>query len=416
MKIKSSALTDVGRKRDHNEDSYVENHSLGLFAVADGMGGHNAGEVASAMAVDILSAEVHRHEKLLASFKHGPTLKLKRQILNMLEAAVLKICKTIYDTAQAEKGKQGMGTTLSSILIMEKSGFIAHVGDSRIYLIRDGDVHQVTQDHTLLQDQVKKGLLNEEAAKNFPYKNVVTRAVGVLESIEVDVQHIEMAAGDTFLICSDGLYDGGLSLEEISGMFDTNTLEEVTRRLIELANERGGKDNITTVALEIPELALTEGEIEVNRKLELLRKINLFESLSYSELVKVLNIVQIDRKSQGDIIIREGDAGDKLYIIVNGSVDVMKDEVYLTSLQRGGHFGEMALIDNDLRSATVRAREDCDLLLIERNDFYPLLKAEPHLSVKILLSFVGVLSSRLRETTRVFSEWKKRVTDITALS
>ncbi len=411
MKYGSSSLSDVGSKRTHNEDSFVDNPQMGMFAVADGMGGHQAGEVASQIAMDVFSTEIHQRKKLLDAYRHGPTTSLKRQILKMLEEIVLKACKTIWDTAQSDPAKKGMGTTFSAIVFAGRSGFLAHVGDSRIYLVRDGRVHHLTEDHSLLQDHLKKGLLRDEEVEKFPYKNVVTRAVGIMESAQVDTLHMEVTPGDHFLICSDGLYEY-IGDEEIPGMFTDRSLGEITKHLIDLANQRGGKDNITAVLIGIPDLPLSEGELEVNRKLDALRKITLFENLSYSELVKVLNIVQIVRKKRGDILIREGEPGDSMYIIANGAVDILKDDVYLTTLESGGHFGEMSLIDNDRRSATVRAAKDCDLLMIDRNDFYHLLHSEAHLSIKVLLNFLGELSGRLRETTRAFSEWKRKINDI----
>ncbi len=413
MKLRSYGLSDVGRKRTHNEDSLLDNQKLGLFAVADGMGGHNAGEVASRLAVDTLATQISEHTKLLETFAHGPTPRIKRQILDMLDHCVQKACQHIYETAQSDAGKQGMGTTLSVLLVVGRSAFVAHVGDSRVYLIRKNEVHPLTEDHTLVQEQVRKGLLTPEEAVDFPYKNVITRGVGLLQRVQVDTLHMETSPGDRFLLCSDGLYEY-LSNEEIQSMFDQQSLEDITRRLIELANGRGGKDNLTALAVELPDLPFEGDEIEVNRKLDALRQIHLFEQLSYSELVKVLNIARIEKKQKGSIIIREGDMGDCMYIIVHGSVDILKDSVYLTTLKRGRHFGEMSLVDNDVRSATVRASSDCDLLTIERSDFYTMLREEPHLSVKILVSFVNILSMRLRDTTRAFSESRRRIAEINA--
>ena len=411
MKINFSALSDVGQKRKHNEDSYLANPRLGLFIIADGMGGHNAGEVASQMAVDIFSAEVHKHEKLLESYKHGPTGGLKRQILDMMEEAVNTACTNIFQTAEREQARKGMGTTLSALLLAGQSGFIAHAGDSRVYLIRDGKTHHLTEDHTLVQEQIKRGLLSQEEAVNFPYRNVVTRGVGLLSRIPVDTMHFEVVAGDRFLLCSDGLYDY-FSDEEMAAMFEQPNLESLIRRLVELANERGGKDNLTGITVEVPELELTPGQIEVNRKVEALRKISLFERLNYPELVKALNIAQLVRYAEGDTIIREGEEGECMYILLSGRVEVLANDLVFKVLEKGGHFGEMSLIDKDVRSATVRAAENCDLLVIHRTDFFHLLNQEPHLAIKILLSFVNSLSGRLRETTAAFLDSRRRIGDI----
>jgi serine/threonine protein phosphatase PrpC len=412
MKLQSCGVSDVGRVRDHNEDSYLENHRLGLFVVADGMGGHNAGEVASQLAVDVISAEIHAHQKLATTYAYGPTPHLKRQMLNMLEEAVQKACRRIYEASVADEEKRGMGTTLSALNLVGRSAFLAHVGDSRIYLIRDKQIHLLTHDHTLINEQLRKGLITEEEVPNLAqYRNVITRGVGLLKSVEVDTLHVELAPGDRFFMCSDGLHDP-IKDEEILDMFTQHSLEELTHRLIALANERGGRDNITALAVAIPDLPMAEDDIEVNKKLETLRQIPFFERLSYSELVKALNLAQLQQRRKGDIIIRQGDVGDKLFIIIRGTVDILRDDVYLTSLERGGHFGEMSLIDNDVRSATVRASSDCDLLTIERHDFYHLLQEEPQLSVKILMAFVGVLSGRLRDTTRAFSDWRRHMNEL----
>jgi len=409
MKITSHGQTDVGRKRGHNEDSFLINESLGLYIVADGMGGHNAGEVASRMAVDIVSAEVNKRDKLIETYRHGPSKALRRQVQSLLSQSFNKACKTIYDAAKADEGTQGMGTTMDALLIFGRSAFIAHVGDSRVYLVRAGQLHQITEDHSLINEQLKTGLITEEEAKEMnQYKNVITRGVGVLPNVEVDTLHLEIAPDDKFLLCSDGLHEY-VKNEEIPAMFEQQSLNDVTRHLIQLANDRGGKDNITAVTVAVPDWPLGEDQIEVDSKLQALKQIPLFTRLSYQELVKALNIAQLKTVQKGDMLIREGDPGDSFYIIVNGMVDVLKEGIFMTSLEKGGHFGEMALVNNSPRSATVRAAKDSHLLVIERTDFYQLLHEDPHLSVKILLSFVGVLSDRLTETTRTVSEWRRKI-------
>ncbi|RJO63222.1 MAG: Stp1/IreP family PP2C-type Ser/Thr phosphatase [Myxococcales bacterium] len=411
MKALSAATSDVGRVRAHNEDSFLENASLGLYAVADGMGGHKAGEVASRMALDVFSSELAHFRMLIETCAHGPTPSLRRQIMERMDQAMQKASAAVFSVGQSDPERKGMGTTLSALLLVGRSAFIAHVGDTRVYLLRDNQVHKLTEDHTLVAEQRKKGLLTAEEAARFPYKNVVTRGVGLFESVPVDTLHLEIAPADKFLLCSDGLHEC-LSEEEIPAMFDAASLEDVTRRLVELANLHGGRDNITALAVEVPDLPMSEGEIAVHQKLETLRQIALFRKLSYSELIKTLNAAQILHHQKGDMIIREGERGDRLYIILSGAVDILKDNVYLTTLERGGHFGEMALIENSVRSATVRAAKPCDLLAVEQSEFYRLLGEEPHLAVKILLNFVGVLSERLRETTRAFSESRRRITEI----
>ena len=199
------AATDVGRVRDHNEDNFLVDKALNLFVVADGMGGHAAGEVASAVAVQTLRDVVSRNKDLIDAYREGSQIASSRDITSLLEHAVQKACAEIYTKAQDDPEKRGMGTTLSALLVINNRGFIAHVGDSRIYLLRGGRVVQLTEDHSLVNELIKRGKLTEAQAETSPYKNAVTRAVGVYESVEVDTIDFDVLPGDQFLLASDGL-------------------------------------------------------------------------------------------------------------------------------------------------------------------------------------------------------------------
>src|SRR5690242_12452663 len=163
--IRFYAATDVGRMRDHNEDNYLVDKKLALFVVADGMGGHAAGEVASAIAVRTVHEEIKREKELLADFvagARGASRVTNKDVLSLMEHAVLRACSRIHEEAQEDPQKRGMGTTLSALIILGSSGFIAHVGDSRIYLTRSGTVQQITEDHTVFNELIKRGRLTPE--------------------------------------------------------------------------------------------------------------------------------------------------------------------------------------------------------------------------------------------------------------
>lgn len=408
MIIRSQAISDIGRKRRRNEDNFVENSQLGLFVVADGMGGHNAGEIASRLACDWVSGEIARKTDLLADYAKNPSLEKRRAILRVLEGIVQQASAVVFESGEREARQHGMGTTLSALLLAGQSAFIAHVGDSRVYLLRDEELHQLTDDHTLLAEHVRKGLLKrDEAAEMSEFRNIVTRGVGILPSAEVDTLHVELAPKDRFLLCSDGLYDY-LDPKEIAGILAAPELESVAAKLIELSNGRGGRDNLTALTIEISELTLAPEQVAVRRKLEVLRQIPLFAKLSYAELVKLLNIAQIRHAHVDELLIREGEEGDRFFIIVQGTVGVFKDGVSLATLERGGHFGEMALVSQAPRSATVRAASPTSLLVIGREEFFGLLESEPPLAIKVLLAFVSVLSGRLSETSQSASDWRRR--------
>src|SRR3954467_3387018 len=205
--IRFYAATDVGRLRDHNEDNYLVDKKLALFVVADGMGGHAAGEVASALAVRIIHEEIKAGRELIEKHgQDGSEVRVEKEILALLESAVQRACARIHEEAKADANKRGMGTTLSALLIAGSHGFIAHVGDSRIYLLRDGRIQQVTEDHTVYNELVKRGKLTKDQIEKVAQKNAITRAVGVYERVEVDTLFIEVLPGDQFLLASDGLH------------------------------------------------------------------------------------------------------------------------------------------------------------------------------------------------------------------
>ncbi|MDD5307388.1 MAG: Stp1/IreP family PP2C-type Ser/Thr phosphatase [Deltaproteobacteria bacterium] len=395
------AATDVGKLRDHNEDNFLVDKALNLFVVADGMGGHAAGEIASAIAVKSMRDVVKQNTDLIEAYREGSQIASARDVLTMLEHAVQKACTEIYELAERESEKRGMGTTLSGLLIVNNRGFIAHVGDSRIYLLRGGRVVQLTEDHSLVNELIKRGKMSKEEAEQSPYKNAVTRAVGVYESVEVDTIDFDVLPGDQFLLASDGLH-GYLENDEISPILqEGRSVEDIPASFIELANERGGKDNITNIVVRMvdPEgkaAALTQ---EVNLKIEVIRKMPLFKFLTYKELVRIMNITRVKEVPDGAPVINEGEEGGELFIVLAGSVRVHKGETSIVVLSAGDHFGEMALIDKAPRSASVSSVGVSKLLVISRADFFQIIRNEPPLATKLLWSFLQVLSARLRSTS-----------------
>ncbi|HYU15472.1 MAG TPA: Stp1/IreP family PP2C-type Ser/Thr phosphatase [Candidatus Acidoferrum sp.] len=412
MELSFAAATDVGRQRNHNEDNFLIDKKLQLFIVADGMGGHAAGEVASSITVHQVRDAVYANRDLVDRFRAGDPDVQAVELLQVLEHAIQDACGTVYNRAQTEQEKRGMGTTASVLMIAgapgRLRGFIAHVGDSRIYLTRQSQCHQLTEDHSLMNELVRRGKIRREEFETSPYKqfkNAVTRAVGVYASVEVDTFDFDILPGDSFLVCSDGLY-AYLDEEDLPDLLSEGDVEQVPRDLIERANRGGGHDNITAVIVRVGEDAPEEaGEraVQVSLKIEVLKGLQLFRYLSYKELVRVMNITEGRDYSEGEDVIREGEPGDAMYVVLSGTVRLHKDGTTVTTLGKGQHFGEMALVDRTQRSLTATAIEPSRLLYIRRKDFYALIKKEPGLSVKLLWSFVQVLAERLRKTTAELS-------------
>ena len=222
---------------------------LGLYIVCDGVGGNAKGEVASAESVDLVLSWVKRGRKTLSAFNASPTEENLGLVRRLLESAVQSACYMVFGMGQLDPRQKGMSSTLSSLLVTASTAFIAQVGDSRVYLSRDGKTVQLTEDHTLVNFRLKLGLITAEEAATSPGKNVITRAVGHQDYVEVDTITLDVNPGDRFMLCSDGLH-GYLEEGELHSCLQGDR-ETVVKQLIHLANDRGGRDNITTVVCDV---------------------------------------------------------------------------------------------------------------------------------------------------------------------
>ena len=251
MRTVSAGVTDTGKKRPHNEDALVVDDIMGLYIVADGVGGHAKGEVASNESVEEVAMWMRRHlPEIDAELASGDADALAR-IRRLIESGVQSACYMLFAKAEQDPEKKGMSTTLSMLLTRNGHAFVAQVGDSRVYRLRGDHLIQLTEDHTLVNYKLKHGLITPAEAKNAQGKNVITRAVGHRDYVQVDTFDIAIAPGDRFLLCTDGLHGYIETDEEVAGLMKLDPLEQAAQRSIDLANQRGGKDNITAVMVAV---------------------------------------------------------------------------------------------------------------------------------------------------------------------
>lgn len=250
-KIKISEITDTGKVREHNEDAIGSNPDIGLMVLADGMGGYNAGEVASGIAVQTVTELVAEGALREERNAIDPTTGLMRQTI-VLRDAVARANKIIYQTAQSQTHCEGMGTTLVAAMYYDNRVSLAHVGDSRAYRLRGDTFQQLTLDHSLLQELVDRGFYSEEEAQRSTNRNYVTRALGVEPTVDVEVQEYDVQRDDVFLLCSDGLPDM-VEDEDIHLTISTfnASLDVVGQQLVQLANDNGGRDNVSVMLAQI---------------------------------------------------------------------------------------------------------------------------------------------------------------------
>jgi protein phosphatase len=251
LAIVHNAQTDIGLKRTHNEDRFIADPALGLYVVCDGMGGGNAGEVASAMAIETIRADMAtnmKHRELAWIGQSDPSLSAAT---NRLADAIRFANQVVYDASCGHKAYAGMGTTVVAAYLVDDVLSIAHVGDSRIYLVREGCIQSLTADHSWVGEQVRNGAMTEEEAARSPRKNIVTRALGVEPTVDVECQELPVIAGDRLLLCSDGLTRGVSASDILHTIEEGADVQQTTDRLIALANAAGGEDNTTVLIMTV---------------------------------------------------------------------------------------------------------------------------------------------------------------------
>ena len=249
--LEIATCTDPGMVRSHNEDSIAADAANGLVVLADGMGGYNAGEVASGMATTVIITEMRQ---LLTGVKpHDVDQATSEEVAaRLVREQVLKANTSIYQAAQSQPQYAGMGTTLVVCLFYDNRVLVAHLGDSRLYMLRDGKFKQVTRDHSLLQEQIDSGIITAEQAKKAAHKNLVTKALGIDATVEPEIHEYATKPGDVYLLCSDGLCDMvedediGMTLQALGA-----NLKLAAQQLVQMANDNGGRDNVSVILVRV---------------------------------------------------------------------------------------------------------------------------------------------------------------------
>ncbi len=396
VKLTMWGATDVGRARKVNEDCFILAPDHGFVAVADGMGGYQRGDVAAQLACNVIKETITAHKHIVDLYRRSPSDAAKSAVRTVLDTAIQRACKEVYDAALAMIGKGGrMGTTMDIVLQAGSTVFIAHVGDGRIFLLRGGEVHQLTQDHTLAAQQEAEGVEPSEISG----RNVITRALGVFPNVLVDALAFDLTVGDRIVICSDGLYRYVDEAELLSEL-PKGGVASIVDRLIGMANQRGGRDNISVVILEAEAEGGQVDEGAKGRRMEVLRNVGLFQFCTYRELMRVCQMAEGRSAPAGAVLFEEGAHGRECFIIEQGEVLIRKRGQLLATLGPGDYFGEMSFIDVPRRSATATVTRDVDLLVIRRNQFLQLLQQDSDLAAKLMWQLLQKLSRLVRVTNR----------------
>lgn len=410
MMYRAFGATEAGRVRDVNEDNQLvvvpREGSVGLFVIADGAGGAAHGDVASRLFIDELRRLFEAERERFATYSLTEDHRLRQPLVELLVGLMNKAGNAVFELSQHRRAMSGMCTTATVLVLANGGAFLGHVGDGRAYLVREGVTYRLTEDHTWANELAQQCDLSPGQIPSAPYGHVVTRSFGFAPQMDVDTLFFPIRVADRFVLCTDGIhrYVRGREIEALSPTLPDP--KSLVANLLERSNERGGEDNITAVVVDAvaPDVTSPAATVGFHEQVGLLRNLFLFEFLNDQEIMRVMRIVFEQQRKAGERLIEEGTIGQEIFIVVQGSVEVSVKGEPLTTIGVGGHFGELALIDHQARSATVTAKEDVVLLTIDHQDFYGLVRSEHGLASKLLWSFLKNVAGRVRELSEEVAE------------
>lgn len=391
MTTHGAGATHAGRKRENNEDAFLIDDELGLYIVADGLGGHAAGETASRLAVRAAQLSVRAGEAA-GKLAGQPGQADLRQIAL---GAVREACEAVHGSARTNPALAGMACTVTLLLIAGRTAVMAHAGDTRLYLYRDGSVWQLSTDHTLAGDMVRRGELTPDQARGHRSSSVLTRAVGAQPSVEIETLVLDVFTDDVFLLCSDGLSTYLERPADLTSRLGVDDLTAAPRKFVELANRRGGRDNITAVTVACranhdPGLADDLAVwLEAAARLPGLRRER------FANLLRMFRVAEIQ-----DLAPRTGLSADDrpiplgLLVVLVGEVDLIAPEGSILTLRACDHFGLEFLLRPDRPQPRIVARTASRALLLRTEHFRRLLMQRPQMGVRLLIELAAAAPSQ----------------------
>jgi len=378
----SAAVSDRGH-RDDNQDSFLLEDDLGLYAVADGVGGHQGGDVASAMATRLLRDAIH-------AWRTDTSVEgRKDKAWSALHRAMESTCAEIYREAKQTPKLAGMSTTLTAVLIEDDEAVVGHVGDSRLYLLREGTLEQISTDHTLASELYRGGVIAREKVEGHPHSHVLTRNVGSQPSVMIETLRVELRAGDLLLLCSDGLNPGLHPPEHVVDQLDgTTDLAGVLGELVERAKEAGSRDNITAVAWR-----RDGGSPSLSRPVvDALRSVPLLAHLSLADLTRVASEMKHRAYEAGAAIIEQGQPNGALHVVLEGQLRWSLPSEHFALLAPGAGIGTTTLVAPRRSPATLTADQPSRVLTLTCEQFRNLCQLRPRLGTKLLIALADELS------------------------
>ena len=383
MILEASGASDRGLVRSNNEDSYFVDKNKGIFIVADGVGGEKGGEIASKLAIESAVQYLEEEWDYLEECRQG---NLKDDaIFRFFADAVRHACKTVYENGCEKSSLSGMASTFTMAVNMGTRILFCHVGDSKAYLINASGVHQITDDHTLIKDFLKKGLIKHESECAPQFKNVLTRTVGGNLSVEVDCVMVSVSSGDKIVLCTDGVSNYLEDADQLTDMLGHKKTSEDSKALIDFALRNKGEDNATAIVIRVLE-GNEVSDFEFLQEVlitETLLSCQIYEELSFSQLARMRSHMEVVFLKKDEILIQSGEKYNGFYIVMEGGV-LSGDEL----LVRGESIGLKALIKDHYSKDDKVAVRDTRLIFFSRRKFESFLQRYPRIINQVLKNII----------------------------
>lgn len=396
MHVHGVGHSDIGRERQNNEDAYWIDDDLGSYAVCDGMGGHANGEQAARLAIESIARSIAAQAGALEEIRGGSADGHER-LVAIAEAAVHSACREVYDLACAVPEYSGMGCTLTLLMVAGGKAAMAHVGDTRLYLQRDGAVDQLSSDHTMAADFVRQAKLTPEAARTHHLSCVLTRAIGAQGTVEVESLIFEVFPDDVFLLCSDGLSSYVETMGTLAPFLMRDELDAVPRALVDFANQRGGGDNVTALVVSVRErgaehdpehdperLDLSRLGARVRDDLASLRASELLGDIPLAHVLRLYAVCELHDYSTQELVLQAGDPLDGLHCVLSGALRLERQGGSSERLMPGDSLGGPALLLRGRSQSSVVADEPSRVLFLTGDQLQQLASRRPRLVLTIL--------------------------------
>lgn len=398
LRLLAAGLSDVGRVRQNNEDAYLSDPDLGLFAIADGMGGHQGGEVAAQMAIDGLRAAFAAASE--CAYLSEPSVSNRQKVLTFLAKTIDDINDAIHTRGRASPELRGMGCTLDVVLIRDRGLFLAHVGDSRIYGLLGGTLYQFTEDHTYGQALLSSGALSAEEVSVHPNRSLLARALGIYPKVQTDTIYLDIAPDDSFLLCSDGVH-GTVDKATLEQLLATKNPAQAARTIINAALAAGGPDNATAVVLRV-ESCQKEQSIRVgsHETLQAMARASLFAGFSENELRRVQKIAIGYIAEPGEVLVQAGELCSDVCLLIDGALSAWNDQDRVAVLGPSDPYGELSLYPAPAL-VTIRADARSRVLVFPLSEVASLLNSDSTLAAKLAMNALKRVWQRFLQLAQV---------------